>query len=269
MTPELLRDFFLSNQELLWITTLFADLGCTLVLYRLFGKSGLQVAIATSILLANLQGPKLTIIFGFQTSLGVIFYSSIFFATDVLSENFGKKEANKAVWMGFAVSVIVMTMMSLALLYQPSDRAETSEFARSVHEAFATIVDFTPRFVLGSLLAYLVSQRFDVWAFHRIKAMTGERWLWLRNNLSTMSSQVLDTLVYSLVVWWGVVDLRTALALGAVKYGFKVAIAMIDTAFIYWAKRSHQRRSAANAQHAGGNHYASYYRSNRGGRDRS
>ena len=245
MIPDVLREFFLANQEALWLTTLFADLGCTVILYRLFGKTGLQVAIATSILLANLQGPKLTIIFGFQTSLGVIFYSSIFFATDVLSENYGKKEAAKAVWMGFAVSIIVVLMLSLALLYQPSDRVGTAEFSRDIHEAFETIVNFTPRFVIGSLLAYVISQRFDVWAFHRIKRITGERWLWLRNNLSTMSSQILDTLVYSLVAWWGIVDLKTALALGAVKYGFKVVIAMIDTIFMYWAKWWHQRRFGA------------------------
>ena len=97
MIPEVLTQLFLSNQEILWLATLLADLGCTIVLYKLFGKAGLQTAIATSILLANLQGPKLTIIFGFQTSLGVIFYSSIFFATDVLSEIYGKKEAAKAV----------------------------------------------------------------------------------------------------------------------------------------------------------------------------
>ena len=115
-----------------------------------------------------------------------------------------------------------------------------------MHEAFDTIFNFTPRFVFGSLAAYLISQRFDVYAFHRIKAWTGERWLWLRNNLSTMSSQVIDTLVYSLVIWWGVVDLRTALALGAVKYGFKVAIAMIDTVFIYWARRVHRQRHSAS-----------------------
>ncbi len=242
MIPEILGRFFLANQELLWLTTLVADLGCTVLLYRLFGKTGLQVAIATSILLANLQGPKLTIIFGFQTSLGVIFYSSIFFATDVLSENFGKKAAAKAVWMGFAVSIIVVLMLSLALLYQPSDRIGTAELSRNIHEAFETIVNFTPRFVIGSLLAYLISQRFDVWAFHRIKELTGERWLWLRNNLSTMSSQIIDTVVYSLVAWWGIVDLETALALGAVKYGFKVVIAMIDTLFMYWAKWSHRQR---------------------------
>ena len=89
MFPQAVVEFFGANQELLWFTTLFVDLGCTLVLYRLFGKAGLQVAIAVAIILANLQGPKLTMIFGLQTSLGVIFYSSIFFATDVLSENYG------------------------------------------------------------------------------------------------------------------------------------------------------------------------------------
>jgi uncharacterized integral membrane protein (TIGR00697 family) len=241
VVPGFLEQFFLTNQEALWVTTLFADLGFTVLLYRYFGKAGLQVAIATAILLANLQGPKLTVIFGFQTSMGVIFYSSIFFATDVLSENYGRKEANKAVMMGFVVSIIVLVMLSLGLMYKPSERI-AGDFPREVHEAFETILNFTPRFVIGSLLAYLISQSFDVWIFHRIKQRTGESRLWLRNNLSTMSSQIVDTLLYSLVVWWGTVDLRTALALGGVKYAFKVAIAFIDTLFIYWAKASHRRR---------------------------
>ena len=81
MIPDSVVAFFAANQEALWLTTLLLDLAGTVVLYRLFGKAGLQVAIATAIILANLQGPKLTVIFGLQTSLGVIFYSSIFFAT--------------------------------------------------------------------------------------------------------------------------------------------------------------------------------------------
>ncbi|MDX1507827.1 MAG: queuosine precursor transporter [Woeseiaceae bacterium] len=238
MIPASIAQYFAANQEVLWLTTLALDLGFTVMLYRLFGKVGLQVAIATAIILANLQGPKLTIIFGFETSLGVIFYSSIFFATDVLSENHGKQAAAKAVWMGFAVSVIVLVMMSLAMLYQPSTNPASAEFSGDVHDAFGTILNFTPRFVIGSLLAYLVSQRFDVWAFHRIKRITGERWLWLRNNGSTMASQAIDTVIYSLVVWWGTVSLEHALALGATKYVFKLVIAAIDTAFIYWAKHS-------------------------------
>lgn len=242
MFPQLVVEYFSGNQELLWICTLFLDLGCTVLLYRFFGKAGLQVAIATAIILANLQGPKLTEIFGFQTSLGVIFYSSIFFATDVLSENYGREEANKAVRMGFAVSLIILLMMSLALLYQPSTRPEAAEFSANIHNAFQTIVSFTPRFIAGSLLAYAISQSFDVWAFHKIKQFTGERWLWLRNNLSTMSSQVIDTVIYSLVAWWGILTLRDALMLGAVKYGFKIVIAAIDTVFLYWARATFRQR---------------------------
>ena len=241
MFPEFIVQFFAANQELLWLTTLVLDLAATVTLYRLFGKTGLQVAIATAIILANLQGPKLTIIFGLETTLGVIFYSSIFFATDVLSENYGRAEARKAVHMGFAVSVIVLVMLSLALMYQPSDRPETAEFSSNIHEAFATILDFTPRFIAGSLLAYFISQSFDVWAFHKIRNITGEKWLWLRNNLSTMSSQIIDTAIFSLVAWWGTVDLVTALKLGATKYVFKLVIAAIDTSFIYWARAMFRR----------------------------
>ena len=169
MIFNFLSNFLINNQEILWLFTLLADLSFTLLLYRLFGKAGLQVAIAFSILLANLQGPKLTEIFGLQTSLGVIFYASIFFATDVLSENHGKKEAQKAVQMGFIVSIIMIVMMSLALLYQPTNQPNTAVFSQNIHNAFATIINFTPRFIIGSLLAYYISQRFDVWAFHAIK----------------------------------------------------------------------------------------------------
>ena len=242
MFPDSVITFFAANQELLWLATLVLDLGGTVVLYRLFGKAGLQVAIATAIILANLQGPKLTVIFGLETSLGVIFYSSIFFATDVLSENYGKAEANKAVRMGFAVSVIVLVMLSLALLYLPSEKPASAEFSATMHGAFATIVNFTPRMIAGSLLAYIISQSFDVWAFHKIKTITGDRWLWLRNNLSTMSSQVIDTAIFTLVVWAPVVGIRAALGLGFAKYVFKLAIAMIDTGFIYWARQSFLRR---------------------------
>lgn len=241
MIFDYLSNFLINNQEILWLFTLLADLSFTILLYRLFGKAGLQVAIAFSILLANLQGPKLTEIFGLQTSLGVIFYASIFFATDVLSENYGKKEAQKAVKMGFLVSIIMIVMMSLALLYQPTNQPNTAVFSHNIHNAFATIINFTPRFIIGSLLAYYISQRFDVWAFHAIKQKTGEKHLWLRNNASTMSSQILDTAIYSLVAWWGIVDLKTAIQLGLVKYAFKVVISIIDTGFIYWAKSTHNK----------------------------
>ena len=236
MFPEAVQAFFATQQDLLWLTVLFLDLGLTVVMYRLFGKEGLLGCIVLSILLANLQGPKIIIILGFQTTLGVIFYSSIFFATDLMSERYGRAEAGKAVLIGFGVSCIIVLMLSISLLFAPSDRPDIAEFSHTIHDSFENILNFTPRFVFGSLFAYLLSQSFDVWLFHRIKRATNGKHLWLRNNLSTLCSQAFDTLVYSFVVWWGVVDLLTALQLGFAKYGFKVFIAAFDTPFIYWAR---------------------------------
>ncbi len=236
MIPTALAEFFQGHQESLWVATVFLDLSLTLLMYRLFGRVGLTAAIVLAILLANLQGPKLTIIFGMETSLGVIFYSSIFFCTDVLGEKHGRAVANQAVLTGFGVSLIIVVMLSISMLYQPSTEPDTAALASGVHAAFGTILNFTPRFVFGSLLAYLISQTFDVWLFHRIRSWTEGRHLWLRNNGSTMASQAVDTTLYSLVVWWGTVDLTTAVQLGLAKYVFKLVIAALDTPFIYWVR---------------------------------
>lgn len=235
MFPESFQLYFSANQDLLYFITLVLDLGFTVLMYRFFGRYGLLACIVLSILLANLQGPKLTVIFGMETSLGVIFYSSIFFATDLMSEKFGKKAADNAVMMGFSVSAIILIMLSISLLFLPSTQNQQT-FSSEVHESFVRILDFTPRFIFGSLFAYLISQRFDVWCFHKIKAWTNGRHLWLRNNLSTMASQTVDTTLYALVVWWGVVDLEQAISLGLAKMVFKIAIAAFDTPFIYWAR---------------------------------
>ena len=235
MFPESFQLYFSANQDLLYFITLVLDLGFTVLMYRFFGRYGLLACIVLSILLANLQGPKLTVIFGMETSLGVIFYSSIFFATDLMSEKFGKKAADNAVMMGFSVSAIILIMLSISLLFLPSTQNQQT-FSSEVHESFVRILDFTPRFIFGSLFAYLISQRFDVWCFHKIKAWTNGRHLWLRNNLSTRASQTVDTTLYALVVWGGVVDLEQAINLGLAKMVFKIGIAAFDTPFIYWAR---------------------------------
>lgn len=237
MFPDFLSHFLQQQTEILWLLCLCLDLMFSLLLYRLYGSRGLYAAVMVGIMIANLQGPKLTTIFGFQTSLGVILYSGIYFATDLLSENYGKREANRAVMLGFAVSVWMLLVVHLGLLFAPTQQAETREFAARIHEAMQALFELTPRFVFGSLLAYLISQRFDVWAFHAIRQRTGRPHLWLRNTGSTALSQGLDTLIYGVVVWWGIVDFKTAMQLALVKYVIKLFIAVFDTPFIYWARR--------------------------------
>jgi uncharacterized integral membrane protein (TIGR00697 family) len=200
----------------------------------MFGKMGLYTIVILNVMLSNFQGPKLTVIFGMETSLGVILYSGIYFATDLLSEKYGRKEGLRAVLLGFAASIILILVIYISLLFQPSPLHP--EFAQDIHNAIATIFHFTPMFILGSLFAYLVSQSFDVWIFHYLKEKTQGKHLWLRNNASTLSSQALDTVLYALVVWAPVVGLQTALKLAGAKYVFKAIIAVIDTFFIYWAR---------------------------------
>ena len=117
-----MQDLF-SNQELLWILTVIYDLGLAILLYRFFGKYGLYTAVILGIILGNLQGGKVSEleIFGysFTASMGAILYSGIYFATDVLNEKYGRKEANRAVMLGFFANIAVMITLVLSIQFKP------------------------------------------------------------------------------------------------------------------------------------------------------
>ena len=229
----------LTNQELLWVLTVVYDLGLAILLYRFFGKYGLYTAVVLGIVLGNLQGGKVSELefFGhsFTVSMGAILYSGIYFATDVLNEKFGRAEANRAVMLGFVANVAVMITLVLSVQFKPSNITGS---ALEVHKAISTLAIYSPAFVIGSLTAYLISQTFDVWLFHKIKSYTGESKLWLRNNLSTITSQLLDTMIYQFtwVIATGM-EWKVAFLLAATKYVFKVLMALVDTVFIYWVRK--------------------------------
>lgn len=228
----------LANQELLWLFTVVYDLSLAILLYRFFGKYGLYTAVVLGIILGNLQGGKVSelTLFGysFTASMGAILYSGIYFATDVLNEKFGREEANRAVLLGFVANVAVMVTLLISIQFRPSDITGS---ALEVHNAISTLAGYSPIFVIGSLTAYLISQTFDVWFFHKIRSYTGESKLWLRNNLSTITSQLLDTMIYQFTWVMAGMDLKTAFLIAVTKYIFKVFIAGIDTIFIYWVRK--------------------------------
>ena len=227
-----------ANQELLWLLTVVYDLGLAILLYRFFGKYGLYTAVVLGIVLGNLQGGKVSELelfgYSFTASMGAILYSGIYFATDVLNEKYGREEANRAVLLGFVANVAVMVTLLISIQFKPSDITGS---ALEVHNAIATLAGYSPIFVIGSLTAYLISQTFDVWFFHKIRSYTGESKLWLRNNLSTMVSQLLDTMIYQFTWVMAGMDLKTAFLIAVTKYIFKVLIAGIDTIFIYWVRK--------------------------------
>lgn len=217
------------TNELLWLLFLLLDLSLVIIMYKIFGKNGIYAIISMSIILANLQVMKIIDLFGFSVTLGNVLYGSIFLATDILSEFHGKKEANKAVWIGFTIMIISTIYFQLTLLFKPN-----AEDFVNIH--FIEIFSFLPRIAVASLIAYLVSQLHDVWVFNLIKEKTKGKMLWLRNNFSTLLSQLIDTSIFCFIAFFGVFPIEIFWQIFISTYILKFIIGLLDTPFIYLAK---------------------------------
>jgi len=216
--------------NLLWIGFVLITLSLTILVYRFFGKSGLYAIIVASVITANIQVLKTVQLFGLVATLGNVVYAGIFFATDILSEVYGKKAARRGVWLGLIGMALMTLWMQIGLKFIP----DVSDFAQG---SLVTIFGLMPRIAAGSVIAYLASQHHDIWAFLFWKNKTKGRFLWLRNNASTMVSQAIDSIIFCTIALWGVFDTNTWVQILATTYLLKLIVAAIDTPFIYLAKR--------------------------------
>jgi hypothetical protein len=216
--------------ELLWIGTLITSLFMVIVAYRLFGKTGLYIWVAAAVIIANIQVMKMVQVFGLVTALGNVIYASIFLATDILNENHTKKDAQKAVWIGFFVLITATIIMQLTLQFIPDASDELSQ-------PLSKIFGFMPRIAVASLIAYLISQNHDVWFFAKLKKKHKKKKLWLRNNLSTLTSQTLDNIIFTLLVFVGEQPWHIIGQIFLTSLILKVIVAFCDTPFIYLAKK--------------------------------
>ncbi len=184
--------------------------------------------------IASVLASKIISVFGLFVPAGVLAYSITFIATDVISEIWGKEKANWVVLVGFFALLVVLLLINIAIIF-PSAPFWKNE------RAFNTILHGTSRIIIASFTAYLISQFHDVWAFHFWKNITRGRHLWLRNNLSTMVSQFLDTVVFITIAFYGIQPVGE-LIFG--QYIVKLGIALLDTPFIYLAVYSIRKQLA-------------------------
>ncbi len=216
--------------ELLWMAMLAVNFVFIIISYRLFGRMGLFAWVPLAAVVANIQVLKLVELFGITATLGNIVYASSFLVTDILSEIYGKKEARKAVFIGLFSLVAMTVLMNLALAFGPAP----DDFAQ---ESLATIFGYMPRIAGASLLAYLLSQTHDVWAFEFWRnRFPSVRFLWLRNNASTMVSQFIDSTVFTLLAFWGVYPAAALIEIFWTTYLLKWVVGAADTPFIYLAR---------------------------------
>ncbi|HDN73667.1 hypothetical protein B6U96_15135 [Archaeoglobales archaeon ex4484_92] len=223
--------------EILWFILMLVNFTGIIIAYKIFGRIGLFVWVAIAIILANIQVAKLIRFFGMVTAMGNIIYGTTFLATDILTERYGVKEARKAVLVGFFSLIATTVIMQLTLIFVP---AQEDTLSPHLEKIFC----FMPDVMVASLTAYLISQFHDVWAFEFWKRKTKGRHLWLRNNASTMVSQLIDNLTFT-TLFFVVFNPEFVSALGfrgifeifITSYIMKFVVAICDTPFIYISKK--------------------------------
>ncbi|GAB2574860.1 queuosine precursor transporter [Gracilibacillus alcaliphilus] len=217
--------------ELIWICFAIIHYIFLLIAYRFFGKAGLFVWIGMATVIANIQVLKTVELVGVVATLGNITFGSIFLATDILNENYGKKTAKKAVWMGFFSLLVMMVLMQVVLRFEP----HAEDFAQGSLE---TIFELIPNIAIGSMVAYLCSQYLNVWIYRRIKGLLPDtKYIWVRSNGSTMISQLLDTFIFCSIAFYNVHSFEIWISIFISTYVIKFIVAAMNTPFIYIAKR--------------------------------
>lgn len=176
-----------------------------LLFFRLFGKAGLYAYTAIAIILGNIQVLKAAQFSFYDTpiALGTTTFASIFCVSDILTEHYGKDAALKSVWIGFISAIFVTLSMLLTLGIKPIDSslsADAGYFLKN-HDALVRIFTPAPAILTASLIAYLTSQYTDIIVFQCIKKLTREKWLWLRANVSSILSALIDNTIFSVCAW--------------------------------------------------------------------
>ena len=222
--------------EILLLASVFVFFGGLVAFFRFFGKQGIFAWTVICTIAANIEVLILVHAFGLDTTLGNVIFASTFLATDIMSEIYGKKEANKCVKLGIAANITFILISQSWFLYVP---APSDTMATPIRTVFAN----TPRVMLSSLFAYAVCEIYDVWAYHHIWSWSEKKfgnkkaYLWLRNNGSTMVSQLINVLVFNLLAFAGVFPASVLVQILIFGYLIFLVTSILDTPFLYWARK--------------------------------
>lgn len=229
------------RNEVLLIVTLLVLYGSVLLWFALFGTSGLMAFTVFATIAANIEVLILVQAFGMEMTLGNILFATTFLITDILSEIAGKKQAQQAVWIGIVANILFVLVSQSWLMYVPSANDWAVQYMQPIFSN-------TPRLMLASLVVYAIVQVFDVWLYHKWWALTqrlsGDRrgFLWVRNNGSTLISQLLNAVLYTLFAFYGTYDVSSLVSIILSSYVIFLFTSLLDTPIVYWARRIHEKK---------------------------
>ncbi|NIK11360.1 queuosine precursor transporter [Alkalibacillus almallahensis] len=201
----------------------------------------LNIIFATSLVIANVLAGKLVAFSEtFVVPAAVVVYAVSFLITDVIHEEYGKQQAKQTIIFGFVAQIFASIMIYFGQLLP------VAPFAQESQAAYETLLGQNARFVLASGAAYLTSQFVDVYIFSTVKKMTSNRFKWMRNNLSTASSQFIDTTIFITIAFAGSVPNLWMMILS--QYVIKLLIAAIDTPIFYWLTRQNKHEQSTKVE---------------------
>ena len=190
------------------------------------------IFIAT-LIIANIVSAKIVSFWGLVIPAAIVAYPLTFLMTDVIGELWGKEEAKRTVKIGLICQALSLVLIGLAILLPVAPFADNqAEFKAIMGQSF--------RVVLASLVAYMIAQANDVFIFHKLKKKTNGKHKWLRNNLSTMTSQLIDTAIFITIAFIGTVPNIFVMIVS--QYLIKFIYAIIDTPFFYLLTRESKSR---------------------------
>lgn len=228
----------MSNEALLVLNLIFVY-SSVILWYYFLKEKGLYCWTVLATVAANIEVMILVDAFGMQQTLGNILFASTFLVTDILSELYGKKQANTAVNIGIMTSVSFIVLSQFWLCYTPAPED-------TVFPGIVAVFSNTPRIMIMGLLVYAVVQKIDVWLYHWWWSITSKRfgssrkYLWVRNNGSTMISQLLNTILFTLGAFYGVYDNSTLIDIVIFSYIIFFFTSLLDTPFVYLARYLHK-----------------------------
>lgn len=228
--------------ELIWLGYLLFNYTFILLAYRYWGKVGLLLFVPISIVLANIQVLKMMNLFGISTTMGNIALGGIFLVSDILSEIEGKRYAKKLVSMGFITMIFTTIVMNWAIAVEPAQNDVFQQHLIAIFGLKITELSVV-RITLASLIAFIVSQLFDIWAYQIIrKWRPSYKDIWIRNNLSTVVGQIIDNSLFTLLAFGGIYGIEELLVIAFSTYFLELFISIMDTPFVYiaalWKKQN-------------------------------
>lgn len=200
------------------------------------------------LLLGNLLGSKLIEIFGIVTSVGFFGYPPTFLITDIVEEVRGKEVTKIFVHAGFLSLCIAIFFIFISTGLPPSSLYPHNE-------AYKYVFSNSMRMILASLIAFVISQNHDIWAFNFWKKKTNGKYLWLRNNFSTIVSQLLDSIVFMFIAFYRAtpeMDVAAVFSMILPFWALKVVFALLDTPFVYLGVRWLASEDVKEAPHEEG-----------------